>query len=309
MSSHMVKRKSQGKATSTLTNIKRVQRSGEDAKQLFPKECRISIYIWAIKIKYKKLFRRLLTLQTSVDAIVRLTNIKEGGDILKIVSHGKFLEREFMVRDKCCREYTRSTKDVTVRWLKFHIKNVNTKDEVFFTISVYNSFLEIFWVKLIWVIKHHFWDTKQRRPSRTTLLASQSIRFTILKFLILLWKFRSSFVAKSYHWPFLQANEQDWNDRKASIRLDERLQIKFLEPTATKVFYKLSAAVSVKHTSYNWRNGEATYLVLLSRYWSFDIHRNLFYCKIHFAWYEISFCFSFFVIYTMTDSLERIDPN
>ena len=45
MSSHMVKRKSQGKATSTLTNIKRVQRSGEDAKQLFPKECRISIYI------------------------------------------------------------------------------------------------------------------------------------------------------------------------------------------------------------------------------------------------------------------------
>ena len=96
----MVKRKSQGKATSTLTNIKRVQRSGEDAKQLFPKECRISIYIWAIKIKYKKLFRRLLTLQTSVDAIVRLTNIKEGGDILKIVSHGKFLEREFMVREK-----------------------------------------------------------------------------------------------------------------------------------------------------------------------------------------------------------------
>ena len=36
--------------------------------------------------------------------------------------------------------------------------------------------------------------------------------------------------------------------------------------TATKVFDKLSRAVSVKHTLYNWRIGEATYLALLTRY-------------------------------------------
>ena len=70
-------------------------------------------------------------------------------------------------------------------------------------------------------------------------------------------------------------------------------------PTVTKVFDKLSRAVSVKHTSYNWRNGEATYLVLLTRYCSFDIQRNLFHCKIHFAWYEISVCFSFSLICAM----------
>ena len=80
-------------------------------------------------------------------------------------------------------------------------------------------------------------------------------------------------------------------------------------PTVTKVFDKLSRAVSVKHTSYNWRNGEATYLVLLTRYCSFDIQRNLFHCKTHFAWYEISVCFSFSVIFILADSLEKIDPN
>ena len=66
-------------------------------------------------------------MQTSPDVIVRFTNIKENGDMLKIVSHGKLLEREFMVHCNCCGEYTRLPKDKTVRWLKFHIKNVNTK--------------------------------------------------------------------------------------------------------------------------------------------------------------------------------------
>ena len=65
-------------------------------------------------------------------------------------------------------------------------------------------------------------------------------------------------------------------------------------PTETKVFDKLSREVSVKHTSYNWRNAEATYLVLLTRYCSFDIQSSLFHCKIYFAWYKISVCFSFF---------------
>ena len=97
----------------------------------------IYIYSGAIEIKCKKLFPRLLTLQTSADAIVRFTNIKEDGDI---ESHGKLLEREFMVHDKCYREYTRLPKNETVRCLKFHIKNVNTK----FTISTYNNFLEFF---------------------------------------------------------------------------------------------------------------------------------------------------------------------
>ena len=58
------------------------------------------------------------TLLTSADAIVRFTNIK---------SHGKLLEREFMVYDKCYREYNRLPKDETVRCLRFHIKNVNAK--------------------------------------------------------------------------------------------------------------------------------------------------------------------------------------
>ena len=80
-------------------------------------------------------------------------------------------------------------------------------------------------------------------------------------------------------------------------------------PTVTKVFDKLSRAVSVKHTSYNWRNGEATYLVLLTRYCSFDIQRNLFHCKTYFVWYKISVCFLFFIICIITDSLESIDSN
>ena len=62
----------------------------------------------------KKQFPRLLTLQTSDDAIVRFANIKEDEDMLKIVCDGKLLEREFMVHDKCYREYTRLPKDETV---------------------------------------------------------------------------------------------------------------------------------------------------------------------------------------------------
>ena len=140
MSSNIAKSKSEGEGTSTLNNTKRVQRSVEVAKQLFQKEWKISIYTGAVKIKYKKLFPHLLTLQTSADAVVRFTNIKEDRDI---DSHGKLLEREFMVHDKCYREYTRLPKDETVRCLKFHIKNVNTK-YYFFTISAYNNFLEFF---------------------------------------------------------------------------------------------------------------------------------------------------------------------
>ena len=72
-------------------------------------------------------FWRLLTLQTSADVIVRFVNIKEDEVMLKIVCDGKLLEREFMVHDKCYKEYTRLPKDETVRCLKFHIKNANTK--------------------------------------------------------------------------------------------------------------------------------------------------------------------------------------
>ena len=85
-------------------------------------------------------FPRLINLQTSTDAIVRFTNITEDGD--------KLLEGEFMVHEKCYREYARLPEDETVRCLKFHIKNVNTK-LYFFTISAYNNFLEFFRVKLI----------------------------------------------------------------------------------------------------------------------------------------------------------------
>ena len=66
-------------------------------------------------------------MQTSPDAIVRFTNIKDDEGMLKIVSHGKLLEREFIVHGNCYREYTRLPKNKTARWLKFHIKNVNSK--------------------------------------------------------------------------------------------------------------------------------------------------------------------------------------
>ena len=115
MSSKKARRKSEEEGTSTLNKTKRVQRSVECTKQFFPKECRISIYSGEIKIKYKKLFPRLLTLQTSADAIVRFTNIKEDEEIMKIVSHGKLLEREFMDDGKRYKEYTCLPKDETVR--------------------------------------------------------------------------------------------------------------------------------------------------------------------------------------------------
>ena len=90
MISNIANTKSKGEGTSTLNNTKRVQRSIEGAKIIFQKEWRISVHSGAIKIKYKKLFPRLLTLQTSADAIARFNNIKEDGDI---ESHGKLLER------------------------------------------------------------------------------------------------------------------------------------------------------------------------------------------------------------------------
>ena len=129
MSSNIAKRKSEGEGTSTLNNTKRVQRSVEGAKQLFQKEWRISIYTGAVKIKYKKLFPRLLTLQTLADAVVRFTDIKEDRDI---ESHGKLLEREFMAHGERYREYTRLPKDEKVSCLKFYIKNVNTKYYFFY---------------------------------------------------------------------------------------------------------------------------------------------------------------------------------
>ena len=72
----IAKRKSEEEGTSLSTTTKRVRRSGEGAKQLFPKHCMICKHSGAIKVKYKKQFPRLLTLQTSIDAIVRFTNIR-----------------------------------------------------------------------------------------------------------------------------------------------------------------------------------------------------------------------------------------
>ena len=43
------------------------------------------------------------------------SDIKEDKGMLKIVSDGKLLEKEFMVHYKWYREYTRLPKDVTVR--------------------------------------------------------------------------------------------------------------------------------------------------------------------------------------------------
>ena len=55
--------------------------------------------------------------------------------MLKIVCDGKLLEREFMAHDRCYRDYTSLPKDEAVRCVKFHIKNANTKYQVFVTKS------------------------------------------------------------------------------------------------------------------------------------------------------------------------------
>ena len=61
-----------------------------------------------------------------------------------------------MVHGKCCKEYIRLPKDETVRCLKFHIKNANTKYYVSVTTNAYNNFLEVFRVKIISEQKPHF---------------------------------------------------------------------------------------------------------------------------------------------------------
>ena len=53
MGSNIAKKKSKGEGTSTCNNTTRVKRSGEGAKQLFPKKCMICKYSGAIKIKRK----------------------------------------------------------------------------------------------------------------------------------------------------------------------------------------------------------------------------------------------------------------
>ena len=57
-------------------------------------------YNAVIKTKYKKQFPHLLILQTSVDTIVRFTNMKKDEDMQKIASKGELLQVEFMVHDK-----------------------------------------------------------------------------------------------------------------------------------------------------------------------------------------------------------------
>ena len=94
ISLNIAEKNSEGEGTSMSNNAKRVRRSEEDAKQLFPKHNMICKHSGAIKVKQKKQFPRLLTLQTSADAIVRFAKIKEDEDMLKIVCDGKLLERD-----------------------------------------------------------------------------------------------------------------------------------------------------------------------------------------------------------------------
>ena len=77
MGLNIAKRNSEGEVTSTSNNAKRVRTSGEGVKQLYTKHCMICKHSGAIKVKYKKPFPRLITLQTSADAIFRFSNIKE----------------------------------------------------------------------------------------------------------------------------------------------------------------------------------------------------------------------------------------
>ena len=69
--------------------------------------------------------------------------------MLKIVSLGKLLEREFLVMTNATENipvYQRMKQYEQMKpvYLKFHIKNTNTKFQAFVTISAYNSALEDF---------------------------------------------------------------------------------------------------------------------------------------------------------------------
>ena len=111
MSSNIPKRKSEGKEHQRW-KTPRVRKGQWKVQNNYFKKSGGFIHSGAINIKYNKFFPRLLTLQTLADAIVRFTNIKQDGEI---ESHGKLLEREFMVHDKCYREYTRLPNGETVR--------------------------------------------------------------------------------------------------------------------------------------------------------------------------------------------------
>ena len=106
-----------------------VQQHQESAKQLFPRECGISRYNGAMKYKYNNFSHVCWSCKHQLVLLSDSPRTMEDwdGDMLKIVSHGKLLEREVMVHEKCYREYTRLPKDETVSCLKLHIKNVNTK--------------------------------------------------------------------------------------------------------------------------------------------------------------------------------------
>ena len=129
MSSNMAKRKPGREGTSMFNNTKRVQRSREGAEPLFPRESGISRYNGAMKYKYNNFSHVCWSCKHQLVLLSDSPRTMEDwdGDMLKIVSHGKLLEREVMVHEKCYREYTRLPKDETVSCLKLHIKNVNTK--------------------------------------------------------------------------------------------------------------------------------------------------------------------------------------
>ena len=82
-------------------------------------------------------------------------------------------------------------------------------------------------------------------------------------------------------------------------------EVLFTPEQQPQIFDKFSRAPFAKNTSYNWRNGEAIYLALHTRYCLFDIQKNIFRCKTHLAWYEISvfffvlFCFVYFAFRNM----------
>ena len=55
-----------------------------------------------LKLNTTNSFCIFWTMQTSADTRARFANIKEDGDLMKIVSSGKLLEKEFP--DKCYKE-------------------------------------------------------------------------------------------------------------------------------------------------------------------------------------------------------------
>ena len=154
----MAERKSEREGTSTLNNTKRVKRSGKGAKNYFQKNAECSHFCWPCK-------------QTAADSLTS-TKMRICWKMFPMVNRQK---GSLWFITKATRNIPAYQRVKQLDTSSFTSNSFLNSFSSFFTINAYNNFLEVFCVKLIWELKHHFWDTKWCRPNRTTFFASQNL--------------------------------------------------------------------------------------------------------------------------------------